>query len=112
MVPSEEMLGNLRRGALSFCILGALEGSEGYAYELTKLLSDAGPLIGGQGTMYPLLSRLRQSGWVSTTWRESNSGPPRRYYQLTAEGASALDSFRAIWPGFVGAVDRFTGKGN
>lgn len=106
------MLGNLRRGALSFCILGALEESEGYAYELTKLPADAGPLIGGQGTMYPLLSRLRQSGWVTTTWRESTSGPPRRYYQLTGQGVDALQGFRAIWPNFVEAVNRFTGQGN
>ena len=109
MLPSaEDILGSLRRGALEFCILGALERNQAYGYELTRILEDAGPLIGGEGTMYPLLARLRRSGWVTTSWQESTTGPPRRYYQLTTAGRDALAVFRGIWPTFVGAVNSLT----
>jgi len=112
MVPSgDELLGSLRRGTLEYCVLGALEKGQTYGYELTRVLQEVGPLIGGEGTMYPLLARLRKSGWVTTSWQESVSGPPRRYYQLTQVGHEALAVFREIWPIFASAVGTLTRKG-
>ncbi|WP_374684269.1 PadR family transcriptional regulator [Streptomyces sp. ODS05-4] len=60
-----------------------------------------------QGTIYPLLARLRRNGLAETTWQEPPSGPPRRYYMLTSQGEAALAEITAIWPHFRDAVDRF-----
>jgi PadR family transcriptional regulator PadR len=62
-------------------------------------------LVTSEGTVYPLLARLRQEGLVETTWRESSQGPPRRYYRLTADGHQALDAFMAQWRRFRDAID-------
>ena len=67
-------------------------------------LAVADALTTSEGTLYPMLSRLRRGGWVVTTWRESPAGPPRRYYTLTREGRSALAHFRAEWAAFRDAV--------
>lgn len=62
-----------------------------------------------EGTIYPLLSRLRRDGLVTTTWRESVAGPPRRYYRITPAGSTALTAFTADWTGFRDAVDALLG---
>lgn len=67
----------------------------------------AAHLIAGEGTIYPLLARLRRDGLVETVWRESAAGPPRRYYVLTPAGAEALDQFRRQWAQFTVAVNHF-----
>lgn len=77
-------------------MLALLEGEERYGYDLVAELSEAG-LLASEGTIYPLLSRLRGDRLVATTWRESASGPPRRYYALTQAGSDALDAFREAW---------------
>lgn len=106
MVPGEDaILTNLRRGAVEYCVLGLLSGGERYGLELGQALSAGGVLMNGEGTLYPLLSRLRKAGLVETTWRESTSGPPRRYYQLTDDGERALARFRTLWQPFRQAVD-------
>ena len=68
-------------------------------------LGNAGGLVTSEGTLYPLLSRLRREGLVQTTWRESASGPPRRYYSLTPAGVGALDAFLIEWARFRESVD-------
>ena len=75
-----------------------------YAFELIEALGKTG-LLTTEGTLYPLLSRLRRDGLVKTEWRESTDGPPRRYYELTADGRRALAVFKNEWTGFRGAVD-------
>lgn len=106
MVPSQDaILTNLRRGALEYCVLGVLAGGERYGLDIARRLSADGVLMGGEGTLYPLLSRLRKAGLVETTWQESPSGPPRRYYLLTADGERALSQFARIWRPFRDAVD-------
>ncbi|TMG33850.1 MAG: helix-turn-helix transcriptional regulator, partial [Chloroflexi bacterium] len=65
-----------------------------------------------EGTIYPLLSRLRRDGLVKTQWRESADGPPRRYYELTPEGRRALTGFKSEWLSFRSAVDGILGKGD
>ena len=103
----------LRRGVLEYCVLAVMERKESYAFEIVRVLSSAGGLVTSEGTIYPLLSRLRRDGLVTTTWRESEAGPPRRYYRLTAEGERVLDAFVGDWTRFRDAVnDLFAGITN
>lgn len=102
---TRDPLTELRRGVLEYCVLAVMRQRESYAFEIVRVLSDAGGLVTSEGTIYPLLSRLRRDGLVQTTWRESESGPPRRYYLLTADGQRALDAFVGDWTRFREAVD-------
>lgn len=104
-----ELATSLRRGTLEFCVLALMEGGEQYGVELVRRLGAERTLTTTEGTLYPLLSRLRRTGWVETSWRESPSGPPRRYYALTPGGRAALDHFRVEWVAFRDTVDRIVG---
>lgn len=88
---------NLRKGVLEFCVLALLSGDPRYGVDLAVRLRDAG-LIASEGTLYPLLSRLRSAKHVDTRWQESPQGPPRRYYTITESGRRQLDSFVDVWP--------------
>ena len=92
----------LRRGVLEYCVMAALCDGERYGYELVATL---GEILSSEGTIYPLLGRLRKDGWVKTSWQESASGPPRRYYGLTDSGRDALEHFKGEWVRFRDAVD-------
>lgn len=106
MVPSEDaILTHLRRGVLEYCVLAMLRGGSLYGLDIARRLSAEGVLLGGEGTLYPLLARLRKSGLVETTWQESAEGPPRRYYQLTPSGREALGVFLRSWKQFRDSVD-------
>ena len=83
MVVVGRQISQLRRGVLEFCVLALLRSEERYSFELVRALSAVDGLVTSEGTLYPLLARLRRDGVVETTWRESLSGPPRRYYRLT-----------------------------
>jgi PadR family transcriptional regulator PadR len=95
----------LRRGVLEHCVLAVLARSPEYAFELVRRLSAVDGLVTSEGTIYPLLSRLSRDGLVSTTWQPSETGPPRKYYDLTAAGRRALDAFVAEWSTFTEGVD-------
>ena len=105
------VLTQLRRGVLEFCVLAALRGGDRYGFELVKAL-DADGLLTSEGTIYPLLARLRRDGSVETEWRESPAGPPRRYYRLTSDGERALTQFTTEWGRFRAAVDDLLAEGN
>jgi PadR family transcriptional regulator PadR len=105
-------MAQIRRGAIEYCVLALLrDGGEQYGFDLVRQLSAADELVTSEGTIYPLLTRLRQEGLVATTWRESTQGPPRRYYQITHEGAAALSAFTEHWVRFRSAVDRILRTG-
>ena|SRR5580765_2487083 len=76
----------VRKGVLEMCILNALSGRERYGYELVKTLVGIPGLGVTEGTLYPLLSRLRVQGLVAARLEESSEGPARKYYALTKEG--------------------------
>ncbi|HZU11603.1 MAG TPA: PadR family transcriptional regulator [Chloroflexota bacterium] len=95
----------MRKGALAYCVLALLSGEPRYGFELVQVLGQVDGMLTTEGTIYPLLSRLRREGLVETEWRESPSGPPRRYYALTAQGKDALATFRSEWMTFRQAVD-------
>jgi PadR family transcriptional regulator, regulatory protein PadR len=107
MVPGETRnpLTELRRGVLEYCVLAVVRDDESYAFDIVRRLASAGELVTSEGTIYPLLSRLRRDRLVTTTWRESDAGPPRRYYRITDDGRQALDGFALDWTRFRRAVD-------
>src|SRR3954452_12610005 len=72
-------LSQLRRGALEYCVLALLREKERYGFELVRSLSSVDGLVTSEGTIYPLLTRLRREQLVTAYWEESASGPPRRY---------------------------------
>jgi PadR family transcriptional regulator PadR len=86
-------------------VLALLRDGERYGFDLVRALARVDGLVTSEGTIYPLLSRLRREQLVTTYWRESESGPPRRYYQLTDAGRAALAEFAAEWARFRDAVD-------
>ena len=97
----------MRRGVLEFCVMALLRDGQRYGVELVRELGAVDAMVTSEGTIYPLLSRLRKDSLVDTVWRESPSGPPRRYYQLTPAGVRALDEFAAEWTHFRNAVEHF-----
>jgi PadR family transcriptional regulator PadR len=97
----------LRRGVLEYCVLALLRNGRCYGVELIRRLGEVEVMVTSEGTIYPLLSRLRRDRLVETSWQESPSGGPRRYYQLTAAGHRALDDFAGQWAAFRAAVDHF-----
>ena len=103
------VLTQLRRGVLEYCVLALLRDRPHYGFDLVRQLSESDGLLTSEGTIYPLLSRLRKDGLVTTTWQESEAGPPRRYYALTPEGRRALDGFVRDWTRFSEGVDRILG---
>ncbi|MDQ6842257.1 MAG: PadR family transcriptional regulator, partial [Actinomycetota bacterium] len=102
---SDTAISQLRRGVLEFCVLALLRDGERYGFEIVRTLSQADGLVTTEGTLYPLLGRLRKEGVVETTWRESPSGPPRRYYRLTSDGRTLLGGFAVEWTRFRDSVD-------
>jgi PadR family transcriptional regulator, regulatory protein PadR len=104
------MMTQMRRGAIEFCVLALLRNQERYGLDLSRALAADG-LVTSEGTMYPLLARLRQDGLVETSWHESSQGPPRRYYRLTGEGRVALDVFTVQWHQFRDAIDILLDEG-
>jgi len=98
-------MSQMRRGAVEYCVLALLRDREMYGFELTRALSTAGGLVASEGTVYPLLARIRQDGLVETFWEPSPQGPARRYYRLTNDGRLALETFRTQWRQFRDTVD-------
>jgi PadR family transcriptional regulator PadR len=113
MEPGEDMawLAQVRRGVAEQCVLALLTTGEKYGFELARELGARGRIIASEGTLYPLLARLRRNGLVETTWQESSSGPPRRYYHLTKDGELALAGFKKEWRLFSDAVDEILNEG-
>lgn len=98
-------LSQFRKGALELAILALLSGGELYGVEIVDRLGGLPGLDASGGTVYPLLSRLKKSGVVDTTWRESPVGPPRKYYQLSARGRRELLAMSEAWREMSSAID-------
>lgn len=95
----------LRRGVLEYCVLALLDKEDRYGFDIARTLGSVEPIAVSEGTVYPLLARLRKDGSVSTTWRESDAGPPRKYYAITPQGRRTLSEFIEDWERFRDAVD-------
>lgn len=104
MVASNAPLTQMRKGVLEFCVLACMAPAPTYGLEIAQKLGVHPELLASEGTLYPLLARLRRQGLVESTWQESEVGPPRRYYQLTAAGRLSLRGFSEAWAPFSAAV--------
>ncbi|MGB0274932.1 MAG: PadR family transcriptional regulator [Flavobacteriaceae bacterium] len=86
----------MRKGVLELCILASVSKERKYASEIINHLKSV-KLIVVEGTLYPLLARLKSAGLLSYDWEESSSGPPRKYYHITEEGVLFLEELNATW---------------
>ena len=86
----------MRKGILEYCILEIIARGEAYASDMLEELT-AAKMIVVEGTLYPLLTRLKNAGLLDYSWVESTSGPPRKYYKLTATGTEFLQQLRLTW---------------
>ena len=86
----------IRKGLLEFLILKIISADKVYVADMMKRL-DATDFATQEGTLYPLLSKMRREEFVDYEWQESESGPPRKYYKLTAKGKSQLAEFKDYW---------------
>ncbi len=100
----ENAKSQMRKGMLEYCVLLLLRKQPSYANDIIKQLKDA-DLIVVEGTLYPLLTRLKKDELLSYEWKESIMGPPRKYYALTAEGQKSLDEMDSTWSALVRTVD-------
>ena len=103
----ENTKAQMRKGVLEFCILSVLSSGDAYPSDIIHRLKEAN-LIVVEGTLYPLLTRLKNAGLLSYRWQESQSGPPRKYFALTPEGQSFLNELRISWAELVSSVAQTT----
>ncbi|MBK9984874.1 MAG: PadR family transcriptional regulator [Saprospiraceae bacterium] len=92
----DNMKAQMRKGVLEMCILSLLSAEEMYTSDIIDRLRNA-QLVVVEGTLYPLLTRLKNDGLLEYYWQESNSGPPRKYFKITSEGNNFLRELRDSW---------------
>jgi PadR family transcriptional regulator PadR len=103
----ENTKAQMRKGILEYCILSVLKKGEAYPSDLLQDLKDA-KLIVVEGTLYPILTRLKNEGLLNYRWEESSQGPPRKYYALTQEGKLFLKELSKTWNELSNAVKELT----
>ena len=103
----ENTQAQMRKGVLEYCILAILAENEVYPSDIIGKMK-ASKLIVVEGTLYPLLTRLKNAGLLQYRWEESKSGPPRKYYSLTPDGHSFLKELHTTWNELVSAVSATT----
>ncbi|MHC4741622.1 MAG: PadR family transcriptional regulator [Planctomycetota bacterium] len=100
----------LRKGMLELCILNAIKGTSLYGYDIVRKLREIEALVISEGTIYPILSRLKREGFVQTTIKESSEGPPRKYYELSAKGTETLGRMNDYWRDVKTGADTLKGE--
>ena len=103
----ENTKAQMRKGVLEFCILSVLKNNDANVAEILKTLKEAKMLV-VEGTIYPLLTRLKNSGLLNYRWEESTTGPPRKYYTLTKSGELFLIELTTTWNELHNAVNLVT----
>jgi len=101
----ENTKAQMRKGVLEYCILLVLSGKNLYASDIIGKLKEA-KMIVVEGTLYPLLTRLKNDGLLAYRWEESTQGPPRKYYELTDKGKQFLSELEISWNELVDAVKK------
>ena len=101
----------MRKGILEYCILHIISRGEVYASDMLEELTSAKIMV-VEGTLYPLLTRLRKAGLVDYHWVESTSGPPRKYYKLTDTGQEFLTQLKTTWQELVASTNHITTNHN
>lgn len=105
----ENTKAQMRKGVLEFCILSILNNGDAYTSEILSSLKSA-EMIVVEGTIYPLLTRLKNAGLLTYRWEESTSGPPRKYYVLTENGGMFLKELDKTWNSLINSVNQVTSK--
>lgn len=105
----ESWTAQLRKGAAELAVLSLLERGEMYGIEILDAVAGADGLGISDGTIYPLLKRLQTEGRIAARWQKSVTGPPRKYYRLTASGHEAVGIMRDAWAEFRAQLDRLAG---
>lgn len=100
----ENTKAQMRKGVLEYCILLIMKEEPVYAVDVIKNLREAN-LIVVEGTVYPLLTRLKNEGLLAYNWKESTQGPPRKYYEITEKGRTFLEELEGSWLALVSAVN-------
>jgi len=103
----ENTKAQMRKGVLEYCILSILQHGDAYTSEIISTLKSA-EMIVVEGTIYPLLTRLKNSGLLSYRWEESSSGAPRKYYVLSESGKLFLKELDTTWNNLMVAVNQIT----
>lgn len=103
----ENIKSQMRKGILEYCILSIISRQEAYTSDILEALRQADLLV-VEGTLYPLLSRLKNNGLLSYRWQESKDGPPRKYFTLTDEGKDLLESLDKEWNTISSAINQIT----
>ncbi|EAR12440.1 hypothetical protein PI23P_07440 [Polaribacter irgensii 23-P] len=103
----ENTKAQMRKGVLEYCILSILKNGDAYTSEILSTLKSA-EMIVVEGTIYPLLTRLKNAGLLTYRWEESTSGPPRKYYVLTENGALFIKELDRTWSNLINAVQQIT----
>jgi len=103
----ENTKAQMRKGVLEYCILSILKEQDAYVAEILETLKDAKLLV-VEGTIYPLLTRLKNAGLLNYRWEESTGGPPRKYYGLTETGKIFLTELSSTWDDLRNAVNIVT----
>ena len=97
----------MRKGIIEFCILEIISRGEVYASDMLGELT-AAKMIVVEGTLYPLLTRLKNAGLLDYTWVESSAGPPRKYYKLTPAGQQFMEELRQTWKEVEASIEHIT----
>jgi PadR family transcriptional regulator PadR len=105
----ENTKAQMRKGVLEYCILLVMGEKPQYAINIIQELKEA-KMIVVEGTLYPLLTRLKNDGLLTYKWEESTQGPPRKYYQLTEKGKEFLTELELSWDELVNAVGKIYKK--
>ena len=100
----ENTKAQMRKGILEYCILSVISNDSCYASDIIKELKEVKVIV-VEGTLYPLLTRLKNAGLLSYRWEESQQGPPRKYYELTPEGKDYLRGLDNSWDELVESVN-------
>ena len=106
----ENTKAQMRKGILEYCILSVLSKNSCYASDIIRELKEA-KLIVVEGTLYPLLTRQKNSGLLSYRWEESQQGPPRKYYRITSLGKEEMIKLKKDWLDFSKSINSFLEKG-
>ena len=101
----ENTIAQMKKGVLDMCILSIINNERMYPSDIIQQLKKS-ELIVVEGTLYPILSRLKNSGLLEYHWQESPSGPPRKYFTITQEGKKALQVLELSWDHFVSCVNQ------
>ncbi|MGN0235320.1 MAG: PadR family transcriptional regulator [Paludibacteraceae bacterium] len=98
----------MRKGILEYCVLSIISNrGEAYTSDVIEVLRDADLLV-VEGTVYPILTRMKNGGLLTYRWEESREGPPRKYFRLTSEGAALLADLEHEWNAITSSIQKVT----